>query len=393
MNIGNFIFGCSSFRAEGVFCERIINIANEHNIFICDVKRTDELSLSFTVSLRGAEALLALPLPPSLTLTRERDYGLPAILSRYKKRRMLFICPVIALLGLFISTRFIWNVNVIAQTPEEESLILKELASLGVKRGALKSSIKQSDIKRRMLIMDNSLLWIWVDIKGSSAIVRIAERTQAPAVFDEDEFFNIYSVRDAVITRVIARGGTAKVSEGDTVLSGQLLIEGSMDTGDGNIKYLHASGEVYGSVWEEKTISVPKKNEIRTPTGKELERLSINFSKFNIKLFINSRIPYPKYDIIEEQRFLPLLPVSFLKTTYREVEAAYSDNDVNALIEKSKADFSEELALKGITPSHIEASSFDTGDDFLVTVKALCEENIAQERRMNFGEDNTLTEP
>lgn len=388
----NFLFGYTLLKAEGVFCERIINIAGEYGIFVWGLKRLDELTITFFVSRKGADKLLSSDLPSNLTLTREKDRGLPAIFSKYKKRRLLFICPFLAA-AILASTQFIWYVNVVTDDPAQEALILEELKALGVKRGALKAALKQSEIKQQMILSDDSLLWIWVDIKGSSAIVRLAERTKAPEVFDEDDFYNIYSLKDAVITRVIATDGTAKVSVGDTVLKGQLLIEGSMLISEEETKYIHASGEVYGSVWEEKIVLIPKQTEIRTPTGQKKERLKINFSKFNIKLFINSSIEYQKYDIIEEVRPLLFLPVSFAKTTYEEVTVTYSDNDTNALIEDSKRSFSEELGAQGFTVTYIEAAEEDAGDNIRVTLRALCEENIAAERRMDLGEDNSITEP
>ncbi len=389
----NFLHGYTLLKAEGVFCERIINIAGEYGIFVWGLKRLDELTVTFFVSRKGADKLLASDIPSNLSLTKEKSFGLPAIFSKYKKRRLLFICPFLAAAAVFASTRFIWYVNVVTDDPSREALILEELKALGVKRGALKSAINQGEIKRKMMLSDDSLLWIWVDIKGSSAIVRLAERTKAPEVFDEDGFYNIYSLKDAVITRITATGGAAKVSVGDTALKGQLLIEGSMLIGEDETKYIHASGEVYGSVWEEKTALIPKQTEIRTPTGRKKERLKINFSKFDIKLFINSSIEYQKYDIIEEVRPLLFLPVSFAKTTYREVTVAYSDNDTNALVEDSKRSFSEELGAQGFTVTYIEAAEEDAGDNIRVTLRALCEENIAAERRMYLGEDNSVTEP
>jgi similar to stage IV sporulation protein len=311
----------------------------------------------------------------------------------YKRRKALFICPCLFALLTIGSTFFIWNVNVVTDDREDEQTILSQLKDLGVYRGALKSKIVQSDVKRKMLLKNSSLKWIWVDIKGTSAIVRFSKRDAVPDVYNEDEFYNIYSSKDAVITKIIARDGEARVAVGDTVLKGQLLIEGVSKISETEVKFIHASGDVSGTVWEEKTTLIPKIREERAPTGAKFEHLSINSSKFNIKLFINSRIKYQKYDIIEERHRPIFLPIYFDKTIYKEVEVSRFENDVAALAEEAKNSFCASLAENGADVTYSSVTTSDEGDALRAEIRALCEETISTERRINFGEDNSITEP
>ncbi len=387
----NFLTGYTLIRAEGVFAERAINILGENNIFIWGVRRLDPLTLTFFVSRKAASKVFSLSMPQNITLFREKEFGLPAFLSRYKARKALLICPAVVCLLLFLSTQFIWNVNVITDDPAEEALILAELKKLGVKRGALKKSVSQSEVKRQMILSDNSLLWIWVDIKGTSAIVRLAERQAPPEVFDEDEATSVYASRDCVITELIARNGTPRVSVGDTVLKGQLLIEGVMESTDESVAFVHASGTVKGAVWEEKEVSIPKVKEIRTPTGAFTERLSVKFSDFLLKLFINSRISYQTYDIIEEENSFPFLPAVFVKTTVKEVNVTHENQDIASLVKKSEDEFTSSLKDAGIAVKEITSNQTDLGGSVSVTIRALCDEDVALERRMNVGENITVT--
>lgn len=393
LNIINFLLGYSLLKAEGPFAERVINIAREKGVFIWGIRRIDLNTLTFFVSRKAAKYLLSLPLPPQLSLTVECEKGLPVFLSRYKRRRLFLACPFAVFAALILSTCFIWNVNVVTEDGAKEEKILSELSNLGLKRGVFKFRVDQSELQKEMLLSDESLLWLWVDIKGASAIVRFAERTQPPEVYDEDSFCSIYSTRDATITSIIAENGIAAVSVGDTVLKGQLLIDGKTVSEGGAFIPIRASGSVKGSVWEEETVTIPKKQEIRTPTGRHLERLSINFSDFCVKLFINSRISYKEYDIIEKKRAMPLIPISFNKNVYEEVDVTYLDNDISEQTKKCEADFCARLEASGALVTYSETSIADSGESVAVTVRALCEEDIAIERRMNFGENTEPTQP
>ncbi len=388
----NFLFGYTILQAEGLYTERILNIAKEEGIFISDIEKPKETILHFSVSSKGARHLLASPLPEGLSLKVIEEKGFVALVKSLKNRKIALFLPIFLSLVLFFSTCIIWNVNIVDCDVQMEKRLLEELSALGVKRGAFKFSIDQSFVKNQLLIRNNDLLWVWVDLKGASAIVKYAPRTLPPKVFDEKDFCNVYSSEDAIVTRVLATGGTARVREGDVVLKGGLLIEGVKTISETETAPTHATGEVYGLVWQTKEVNIYKKEEIRTPTGEKCEHLTINFLNFPIKLFINSSILYPEYDIIDYSRDFLFFPVSFNKKEYREVTVTYKDTDIEKLIENHKAVFYNELIQKGLSVDTIDIYSADMGDYLSITLKSLCEQPIGIERRINFGENYSGTD-
>ena len=384
----NFMRGSTVLCAKGSFPERILNIAKEKGIFVQNIIR-DEEKIFFTVSDKGAKILLSLSFD-NLSLDLMQSSGLPHLLLMGKSRLLFFIAPPVVLLLIFLSTLFIWNVNVIDATPEREEMLLSLLSKEGVKRGALKHTIDPSEVKKRLLLSDESLLWVWVDIKGSSAIVRFAERTMPPEVIDENEGCSIVSSSDAVITKIIATQGTPLVSVGDKVKKGDTLIEGTIAKNSEELKPIHATGVIFGSVLYEKEFKIPKTTCIRTPTGQKTQHLTVKISNFPVKLFINSRILYPNYDIIESKRKIKKLPVTFTKTEYVEVSLTYEENDTDFLIRQAENDFIKTCETDAVSVSHIQSQSVDCGDYILLTVSLLCEEDIAKERRIYLGENNTV---
>ncbi len=391
LKIIDFLFGTCTMEAHGTFSERVINIAKEKGIFIQKVIRKDDNALSFIVSRSGAQLLLSVDLPSDISLSITEKHGLPHALSHGRKRMILALTPAVVLLLLFLSTQVIWHVNVIGADKEKEEHILAELEKLGVKRGALKFTINQSDVKNNMLISNPDLLWLWVDIRGSSAIVKYADRIMIPPVLTEDEYYNIYSSCDAIVTKIIPTNGIAKANVGDTVLKGQILIEGSIAADEEKTKPVHATGEVWGKVWEEKQVTIPLKREIRTPTGNKTEHLSINFEKFQLKLFINSSILYQSYDIIENNRVIVPIGATFTKKEYIEVDVTYEDNNIPLIKEQYENEFYKELTDKGYLIDYTQSYLTEYDTYVTLTMCAMAEEPIAQERRMQFGENNSIT--
>ncbi|MBQ8003316.1 MAG: sporulation protein YqfD [Clostridia bacterium] len=224
----DFLFGICRIQIKGTFCERVVNIARQKGIFVRDITSVDEHTLVISVSCKGAELLLSQYLPEDLSVEVISSTGLHSILKSKRNRLLLVFAPAVIFLLLFLSSQIIWHVNIVDAPKEREAQLLSELKELGVKRGAFKFTIDRGKIKNTMLIQNPDLLWLWVDIRGASAIVKYVERTLPPQVYDENAFYNIYSTHDAVITKIFPTNGIAVVKEGDTVLKGQLLIEGSM---------------------------------------------------------------------------------------------------------------------------------------------------------------------
>lgn len=387
----DFLTGFAVLRAQGAFCERIINIAREKGVFVQNILR-DDSSITFTVSMRGARLLLGEPAPENVNLEVVRYGGIPGFFAAAKRRRALLFGPLAVLLLMLLSTQIVWNVNIVGTDPEMEEYLINELSEHGVKRGALKITIDQSSIKDAILIDNPHLVWLWVDLRGSTAVVKYTLRDMSPPLFDEDTPYNVYATKSGEITRIIATNGVAKVHPGQLVTEGQLLIEGSIQTGENEYKPLHASGEVFALVWEEKTAVIPKKTEIRTPTGEKIEHLAINFSNFDVKLFINSRILYPEYDMIEVNRCFQPLGISFNKKEYRRVKVTYTENDTEKLCEDALLAFHTELDEKGFVIKHTQFAVSEDGEAVYFTMQALCEEPIAAERRIEFGEDYYSTD-
>ncbi len=369
----NCIKGCYTLRAEGKFPERILNFASTSGIYIQNVRREDLYALTFTVSRKGAKKLLECNIE-GLKVSICARFGIPFFLQKHRKRGLLFTLPIIVAIAVIIFSQFIWRVEITGGDKVLRSQVQKVIEKNGIHFGSLKYKIDQYNIKRKAIMELDDLSWMWVDIRGTTAKVKVQKRNLRPQVNEIHEPADVIAMHSGIIEKMQTFCGQPLFKEGMTVEKGQVLITGVFKSENENIPvyYHHASGNVILKVYEKKTVVIPKKTLIKTPTGRKKSVFSLNFKKNNIKFSLNSGISYSNYDKIEKKYGLWKFPISFSKTEYREVKITSSDTDLSAQLEKRREDFEKELTKKNMKVSGISEYTEEKEDNISVTFTAEC---------------------
>lgn len=385
----NYIKGAHEIKVLGSFPERILNISSSKGIYIENVSKDENGDLKFTVSKKGLKLIME-NAPGDIIIEKVSSYGVPFFIKRYKKRIALFALPLMLAITSVIYSGFIWKVNIYG-APEAQSEIKTLLKENGVYIGALKSKIDPYKIKKTILLKSDKLSWMWVDIRGTTAKVEIRARSQKPVLEKISEPADVIASHSGVIEKMQVFCGAPLVAEGETVVEGQVLISGTILTDNENIPpyYHHASGIIDARIWEEKTIDLPKNILKKTPTGRKKNVYSVKFKKNNIKFSLNSGISYEEYVKITDRVKLPLLPVSFKRTQYQEVEIEKLPNDIQKEIEKEKLIFEKELKEKNAQVISIAHSHKEIEDIIKITFTAECLMRIDKEIPLEqLGEEN-----
>ena len=383
------IKGAYTLKATGRFPERILNIASTSGIYIQNVKRTDCDTITFCVSKKGGDKLLQSNLE-GLELSLVESFGVPVIFSRYKKRVLLFFLPLMFVIVSFVFSLFIWRVEITGGDEALRAQVKKVISENGIKTGALKYKIDQYDVKKSSILQIDDLSWLWVDIKGSTAKVKIHKRIPTPPIIKINEPSNVIATHSGVIEKMQVYCGLPLVKEGMTIEKGQVIISGVFESENENIPtyYHHATGNVVLRVFEEKVIVIPKKTVIKKPTGKEKKVFCINFEKNNIKFSLNSGISYSEYDKIEKKYVLSPLPVSFSKIIYREAVAETVDTDFKKEYSTRLDAFKKSLTDKGMEIAQLSEETEESEHGYTVTFRAQCLVRTDKEIPIIEGEAN-----
>ena len=369
----NCIKGVYTIEVKGRFPERILNKASVSGIYLYDIKRKDEETLVFSTGKKGFEKLEELKID-GLTVKLNESYGSYVFFKKYKKRIILFLLPIIFLLTSFSFSSFIWKIEIEGGDSKLQKEVLEEISKLGVYKGALKHKISQYDVKYDAILKIDDLSWMWVDIKGTTAKVKIRKRTPKPSLIPINEPSDVISLHSGIIDSIKTYCGVPLVKEGDSVEKGDILVTGVFRSENENIPtyYHHACANIILRLAEEKTVIIPKKTPVKTLTGKEKSKFGINFKKNHINFSLNSGISYKEYDKIEKKYALSFLPISFSKTIYREALVKYIETDIEKEIESRKKVFLSELKGRNMQIVNISENIEEKEDSVKVTFSAEC---------------------
>lgn len=210
-----------------------------------------------------------------------------------------------------VVTSYIVQINIITDNSKIRSLISKELIKNNIKKYSLAYSFSELNRKVKKIINDNpnNLEWMSITRDGMKYIIRVEERVINKEIKD-DMYANVIAKKDAYITKINATSGDVLVRSGDYVKKGDTLISGQIKLYDEVKGNTHAKGEVYGNVWYEATIKMPKVIKIKRLTGKSRYNFNIN----NKILFKN------KYSLFKQVNTKEIKILWFKIKIYKEQE-------------------------------------------------------------------------
>ena len=217
-------------------------------------------------------------------------------------------------------------------------------------------------------------------MKGTNAIVKVVKATQKPEIIQDNEYTNIVSDKEGVITKINAQKGTAQVKVGDTVTQGSILIGGWMEGKYTGIRHVHAEGEVEAKVWYTKSKSIKYNATETLETGNVEKKYSIKFNNFEINF--NKRVSkFEFYDtMVSEKKFQLFsnfyLPISIVEKTNKEkkdVEKTYTPEEAKNLgVQELERELDNEIDDKeSIVNKNINAYEKEDSVEIFVTYEVL----------------------
>ena len=322
--IFNYIIGYIRISIEGYYIERFINICRNEKITIWNLKRDKNVKLELNIGIKDLKRVAKIAKQTKCKMKITRKKGLPFIFNKYKKRKLFFVFLIVIIIILAISSNFIWNIQIIEEDKQDMKNLYQDVIDSGLAIGTMKSKINTKDIINKIRLKRDDIAWIGIELKGTNAIVRAVKATAKPNIVNDEDYCNIVSDKQGIITKISAQNGTIAVKVGDTVNVGTTLINGWMEGKYTGIRYVHAKGEIQAKVWHTKSKKIQYNTTERTQTGNIENKYQIKINNFEINL--SKRLSKFKiYDtIVEENKFKIFsdfyLPISLIKTTNKEVK-------------------------------------------------------------------------
>ncbi len=380
VRVYRFLKGYQCYRATGIHLEKFLNLCLSHKLYLWDICRTDRNTVLFSVSNRGARLLKEFAEKTGTTLAVQEGRGLPTVLKSLKKRTVFLVASACFLVGIFVSSSFIWTVTFDVSAGIDTGKIRDFLSENGLGVGKIRKTVDTTHLSNQIINRFPEVLWANVELSGTNLLVTLIPRTDSPEIIPKDTPTNIVAKKDGYIKEIVAQNGEALVKAGDTVLKDQILISGLIPSPAVGTRYIHSLGNIRAITWEEKTFEKKLYQYEKIPTGKEIIRRELQLPFLKIPLYFGQSIDFYNYDSIIKDRH-------FLFITYREtVFSEYTLQKVERSEEEAIKEATDEF-LKGLSEQGIEdivslktESARLSEDCISVTVFAECEEELGVSR-------------
>lgn len=308
---------------------RVINKCINNNIYLSDINYLNNDNISCKINVKDYKKIKRLNYYSKIKF---KDYdGLDKIKYEIKNNIIYIIIAILAFILMDIITSYIVDIEVIHSSSTIRKLIYQELENNNIKKYRLAYSYDEIE-KIQNKILDNNkdkLEWISISKDGMKYIVHAEER-KINNITKEEGYRHIIASKDAYITKIISTKGENLVRSGDYVKKGDKLISGEIKLYENVMGNTLATGSVYGNVWYNVFISIPKKEEYQEYTDKERYNLNINN-----KILLRNKYQYFTQDNIRELNIL-----GFKIKIYKEKEYLIKTREVDTN--------SEDLASKKI---------------------------------------------
>lgn len=397
IKIWNYLRGYVIIKVEGLTLERLLNMAANHDIYLWDIKRVNNLVLEMKSSPKGFKELKNIVHKVGCRVEIKSKIGVPFLISRLKERKVLMAGLIFFWVAIFLLSSTIWKIEIFGneQTPREEIISLLKENNISI--GRIKFLLDKDRIKYILADKYDYLSFISVNIKGSKLAIEIKEQDLPPEKVDKSYPCDIVATQKGVILKITAKNGKAVVEKGSVVAEGDVLITGVLGSEERESPILvHADGEVlaltrYSSLVREEII----KNEEKY-TGKVFKEKGIKIGSKGLT-FIKGEIPFTNYkESIHEKSLFGLdkyeidFPIKIIDYEYKEVELKEVKQNIDFLKNLTQIEATKEINSK--LPDNAQIQSKNTRhqiDGNTLTTQVIIEaiENIGRKRIIGGKED------
>ncbi|MFD2046102.1 sporulation protein YqfD [Ornithinibacillus salinisoli] len=400
---GSFITGYVTIVVKGHMPELFFQDCINKGVMVWEIKRVDKQACSGNIKLQDINKIKKIKRGKNYKVSFVNKKGYPFILSRFFRRKEIFIGMVLSILFIFFLSNIVWKVEVTGVPKDIEEKINKQLNNYGVHPGAWSFSVDKPGEIQRMLTDDiPELLWVGVHKKGTTFILEGVEKT----IVEEEEVQgprNLIATKKGVIKNMYVSKGLPKVEINDYVEPGDILVSGTLnevetsdDEGEKKNKSIvvASEGEIIANTWYETEVTVPIQANYELLTGNHEKKYYLGFGDFHLPVW---GFESPDYEHTHREDtenalyfFKWKLPISFIETTlsektYNAIERT-KEEAIQAGIQQAKQELQLQLGQDAeIISEKVLHESVENGKVKL-SLYITVEEDIAKAQPINQGD-------
>lgn len=306
-------------RFRGANLELLLNRLATKGIILWDVERVADDIIIASLSVQSFSNIRPLLWGTRTDVSIVDKRGLPFTLNKLKYRQTLILGMLVVFVAIYYLSGFIWFIQVDGYEDVSQETILQVAAIEGLQIGIAKKKLNLRTVEIALMTKIDKLSWAGVTVRGSLAIVQVAERSTPEQ--ESIQFGNLVAAQDGLITHILPFRGLPQVQVGDTVKKGQLLISGKHYDMYGRLQEGRPEGIVQARVWYEAVGEAAFSRIVQTTAGNTHVNYSIVIGN---QSFTFGKQPPFRLHKVDKKTFQPgvrgyKLPLVFSKNLYEEV--------------------------------------------------------------------------
>lgn len=384
-----FLNGYVIISIKGYNIEKLINKANQNNLKIYSVKKDKNLA-TLTISPKDFKGFKKLSRKYKCKIKIINKNGFFRVLLFFRNNIFYIVGIFVALLFIFFMSQRIWIIDISGNSNISNKNILKFCSENSLYLGCNKNKIDGKKLSENLKIKYNTISWINISVKGSTAIIKLSEDKPINKIEKMDKPCDVVASSNCKILSIVTNKGTPMVKKGDTVLAGDVLIS-SMLVPSGQEEnpvndFVSAKGDIKGLVQRNYSFTIPFNISEKAYTNNIKKEYSIKI--FSKEFQLNKIKLYDKFDKNENIVQLKLgescpLPF-FIKTQiYREYILENKKIDVETAKKKAEKQILDYIILNYDTKTDIISvnKKYNKTDISLeVSTEIISEENVGIEK-------------
>lgn len=364
----------------GAYGEGLLNAAALSAIELWDIECVDDFTLRMNVYEPDYPQLQALAEKCMCEIKTISAKGGSRDRKLIKRRWGLLAFLLAAALLLFASSLFVWEIDVVGNEKLSRGQVLRALSRCGVDCGSYRYSISADLVRSQMMRELPELGWMTVNISGSRAVAVIVERQEKPEIYAQSDPADIVAARTGIIKRMSVENGKPVVSPGASVLEGELLVSGVMDSLANGSKFVRAKAKVMADTWHEISAVCPAEEEVKEPGILSRNRFAIIFGKRRINLYFDSGKAIDECDKIIHEYNLGIEGLFAMPVTIIREELISYDTQTQKAYDRQEMERQLEEILLDKVNGQVLSQNFSEGESngvYVLTLRSHCLEDIA----------------
>lgn len=359
-----YLKGYVCIRVTGFSPERFMNLCGNREILLWNIHK-DHDAYYMCLSIAGFYQLRPIVKKTGTKVAIVKRCGLPFFMSNMCKRKVFILGFLLAAFFWIWTSRYIWAIEIQGNFTITEDVMVDFLKENQVFVGMKKSGLDIESLEKGIRKEFYLVTWTSAKLDGTKLTVEVKENElldseTAQKEAQSKEPSDLVAEQDGIIASMIVREGVPKVSIGQEVKKGDVLVSGSVPVynEDGTIrKYRYCKADADIILEHTMIISEPLSlyYDKKIYTGREKKQYYLTILGKNFR-FGSRKEPYLSYDSLTKERQLQILsdfylPVTYGSYTFREYyieEQKYSKEEAKAILNEKYTKFITTLTEKGV---------------------------------------------